>query len=307
MHVTLRQLRAFAAVVATGSFSEAARSLHLSQAALSGLIKELETQVGVRLLDRNTRAVAPSAVGEAFEPLVRRVLSDLDEALDSIRNLKELRGGVVRVAAPETLSCTLMPELISMYSSEHADVDVRFEDVQMEEVRAGLGNGNIDIGFGPAKSISGDGIDEHELWTDPLWVALRPDDPLAKEDAVSWRDIKHHVLFTYMRGFDANVLSHVPVRQRPATVTPVHRVNTALSMLKVKPGAVICPSMAGSLVHGVGLAFRPLRQPVVTRKISIFVRSKSASAPAVASLVQFSINFARTWAGLASDRSAQAR
>jgi DNA-binding transcriptional LysR family regulator len=102
MNVTLRQLRAFRAVVEHGSFTEAARTLHLSQAALSGLVKELESQVGVRLLDRSTRNVAPSEVGEAFLPHVGRVLGDLDEALASLANLKELRRGLVRVAAPET-------------------------------------------------------------------------------------------------------------------------------------------------------------------------------------------------------------
>src|SRR5690606_23242918 len=109
MHVTLRQLQAFAQVVRTGSFSEAAQAMHLSQAALSGLIRELEQRVGVRLLDRTTRSVSPSAVGEAFDPMVRRVLATLDEALASLSNLKELRRGVVRLAAPEPLSCTLMP------------------------------------------------------------------------------------------------------------------------------------------------------------------------------------------------------
>jgi DNA-binding transcriptional LysR family regulator len=104
MHVTLRQLRALVAVVETGSFSEAAKAMNLSQAALSGLISELENRVGVRLLDRNTRSVSLSAVGQSFEPMARRVLSTLEEALDSLADLKELRRGVVRVAAPETLS-----------------------------------------------------------------------------------------------------------------------------------------------------------------------------------------------------------
>ena len=58
MDVTLRQLRAFIAVMETGSFSEAANVMHLSQAALSGLIKELESRLGVRLLDRSTRRVS---------------------------------------------------------------------------------------------------------------------------------------------------------------------------------------------------------------------------------------------------------
>ncbi|HVQ66414.1 MAG TPA: LysR family transcriptional regulator, partial [Bradyrhizobium sp.] len=64
MDVTLRQLRAYVAVLESASFSEAAKAMHLSQAALSGLIKELENRVGVRLLDRTTRKVSASAVGE---------------------------------------------------------------------------------------------------------------------------------------------------------------------------------------------------------------------------------------------------
>ncbi len=90
MDVTLRQLRAYVAVLDTASFSEAAKTMHLSQAALSGLVKELESRVGVRLLDRSTRSVSRSAVGEAFEPMARRVLASLDEALESLTNLKEL-------------------------------------------------------------------------------------------------------------------------------------------------------------------------------------------------------------------------
>ena len=66
MDVTLRQLRAYVAVLEAASFSEAARTMHLSQAALSGLIKELENRVGVRLLDRTTRKVSASAVGETL-------------------------------------------------------------------------------------------------------------------------------------------------------------------------------------------------------------------------------------------------
>src|SRR5215203_1973265 len=187
MDVTLRQLRAYVAVLEAASFSEAARAMHMSQAALSGLIKELENRVGVRLLDRTTRRVSPSAVGESFAPMARRVLSSLDEALDNLTNLKELRRGLVRVAAPETLSCTLLPELIAGYNTSHPGVEVRFDDVPIQEVLAGLQNGSTDIGFGPAGVVPGQSVEVHVICADPLFVALRSDDPLAKGKSVSWR------------------------------------------------------------------------------------------------------------------------
>lgn len=296
MHVTLRQLRAFVAVLETGSFSEASKSMHLSQAALSGLVKELENRVGVRLLDRSTRSVSPTVVGETFDPMVRRVLSSLDEALESLTNLKDLRRGLVRVAAPEPLSCTLLPELIARYTSRHPQVDVRFEDVPIEQVLSGLQNGHTDIGFGPAGVIVDDVVEAQLLWAEPLWVALHPDDALAQGASVMWKDLRDHPLINYMPNLATNVLSHVPPRNHPKRLVPVHRVNTALSMLRVQQGAVICPAMAGPLVQGFGLKFLPLRQPAVGWKIAMFARRRPSLSPAVQSFMDFTMEFAKSWA-----------
>ena len=293
MDVTLRQLRAFVAVLEASSFSEAARSMPLSQAALSGMIKELESRVGVRLLDRSTRSVSPSVVGQAFEPMVRRVLSNLDEALANLTNLKDLRRGLVRVAAPETLSCTLLPELIAGYGRRHPGVEVRFDDVPIEQVLAGLQNGSTDIGFGPAGVIADEGLEAHVICADPIWVALRPDDPLANGVAMSWKELRERPLLNYMPNIAVNVLANVPTRHHPRETVPVRRVNTALSMLRVRQGAVICPSMAASLVRGFGLAFLPLRQPIVKWKIAQFARPRAALSPAVESFLVFTTEFAK--------------
>ena len=301
MDVTLRQLRAYIAVLESASFSEAAKAMHLSQAALSGLIKELESRLGVRLLDRTTRKVAPSAVGEAFEPMARRVLANLDEALDNLTNLKELRRGLVRVAAPEPLSCTLLPALIAGYSEQHPGVDVRFDDVPIQEVLAGLENGSTDIGFGPAGVVPDQPVESHMICADPLWVALRPDDPLAKGKSVSWKDMRDRPLINYMPNIAINVLSNVPSRNHPRELVPVHRVNTALSMLRVRQGAVICPSMAEPLVRGFGLTFLPLRQPTVKWKVAMFARHRPSLSPAVESFLNFTREFTPNWAAMGLD------
>jgi DNA-binding transcriptional LysR family regulator len=295
LEVTLRQLRAFVTVLECGSFSEAADTMHLSQAALSGLVKELESRLGVRLLDRNTRSVSGSVVGNAFEPMVRRVLSNLDEALESVTNLKELRRGLVRVAAPEPLSCTLLPELIAGYGKRHPDVDVRFDDVPIEQVLAGLHSGSADIGFGPAGVLADDAIQSHTIRVDPLWAALRPDDPLAADESVSWKALRERPLINYMPNLALNVLSNVPPRHHPRHLVPVHRVNTALSLLRVRPGYVICPSMARALVEGFGLVFLPLRQPTVTWRIALFARSRSFLSPAVESFLDYTVDAAKAW------------
>ncbi|NYT76074.1 LysR family transcriptional regulator [Alcaligenaceae bacterium] len=289
IEVTVRQLRAFITVVDRKSFSEAADTMCLSQAALSGLIKELESRLGVRLLDRSTRSVEVSAVGAAFEPLVRQVLGGLDHAIESVINLKDLRQGLVRVVAPEPLSCTLLPELMANYGERYPGVDVRFNDVPIEEVLKALANESADVGFGPAGVPLDDSLEVQILRLDPLWAALRSDDPLAETDSLSWRALRARPLFNYMPNLRTSVLSQVPVRCHPEEIIPVHRINTALSMLKVKRGYALCPSTTRPLVEGFDLAFRPIVRPVVNWRIAIFSRARKSLSPAVESFLEFTI------------------
>ena len=128
MNITLRQLRAFIAVARSGSFTLAAESLFITQSALSGLIKELEQSVGVRLFDRSTRRIQLSEIGRGIYPLIDKILADLDGVLDEVANLKALKKGVVRVAAPQLMACTLLPEVIAAYRAEHPQVDIRLID-----------------------------------------------------------------------------------------------------------------------------------------------------------------------------------
>ena len=291
MDVTLRQLRAYVAVLDTASFSEAAKTMHLSQAALSGLVKELESRVGVRLLDRSTRSVSRSAVGEAFEPMAPRGPARPGQKLGGPTPPEEARPRPGRGAAPEPLSCTLLPELIARYNDSHPGVEVRFDDVPIQEVLAGLHDGNTDIGFGPAGVAADDAVEIHTIAADPLWVALRPDDALARGSSVSWKDLRERPLLNYMPNIAVNVLSHVPARHHPKKLLPVNRVNTALSMLRVRQGAVICPSMAAPLVQGFGLKFLPLKQPTVKWRIAALARRRTSLSPAVESFLNFTLKF----------------
>ena len=170
----------------------------------------------------------------------------------------------------------------------------------IQEVLAGLENGSTDIGFGPAGVVPDQPVEAHMICADPLSVALRPDDPLAKDKSVSWKDMRDRPLINYMPNIAINVLSNVPSRHHPRELVPVHRVNTALAMLRVRQGAVICPSMAEPLVRGFGLTFLPLRQPTVKWKVAMFAPPPSV---ALARGGEFSQLHARVHAELGGHRA----
>ena len=154
MNITLRQLRAFVALAQTNSFTDAAASLHVTQSALSGLIKELELALGVQVVNRSTRKVGLSEVGREFYPLVARLLQDLDGALDTISDLKALKRGLVRIAAPQLMSASVLPEVIAGFKRECPDIEIRLVDCMVDQVMSKVHSGEVDFGVGPEREPS---------------------------------------------------------------------------------------------------------------------------------------------------------
>jgi len=93
-------MRAFVALARTGTFTLAAQTLHVTQSALSGLIKELEQTLDARVVDRSTRRIGLTEIGRELLPLFSQIIDDLDGALANVADHTRLKKGVVRIAAP---------------------------------------------------------------------------------------------------------------------------------------------------------------------------------------------------------------
>src|SRR5437763_4865292 len=113
MNVELRHLQALVAVARHGSFTQAAQALRISQPTFTVQIQHLETALGVRLVDRNTRSVQLTSIGRDLAPVLERILRDLDSALLNAQALSTKASGFVAVAALPTLSPTLLPGILS--------------------------------------------------------------------------------------------------------------------------------------------------------------------------------------------------
>ena len=99
MNYSLRQLRVFVTVAQARSFSRAGEMIGLSQSAVSHSVKELETQTGVKLLDRTTREVVLTEAGQQLAMRLERLLDELNSTLRDVGRLGQQLSGTVRVAA----------------------------------------------------------------------------------------------------------------------------------------------------------------------------------------------------------------
>ncbi|CAM5785810.1 LysR family transcriptional regulator [Castellaniella caeni] len=288
MDITLRQLRAFTALARTGGFTRAAESLHITQSALSGLIKELETQLGVRLVDRSTRRIHLSEVGQEFHAVATQVLRDLDNAVENINNLKRLRRGVVRIAAPQLMASTLIPEVIAGFREAYPDIRIRLMDCAVENAIGQVLRGEADISIGPQRQGLAD-LDADPLFDLPFMAVFPRGHPLEAKKRLGWADLVPYPLialqgqFTERLALDLNQASMQSIR-------PAHEVtfmSTALSMVSAGLGVTACLPYAQSLVELYGLRAQWLHEPEVRRQFFIYSRRHASLSPAAEAFVQY--------------------
>lgn len=301
MNVTLRQLRAFVALVRTGSFTQAADSLHVTQSALSGLIKELEQGLGVRLVDRHTRKIELTEVGQGFYPLVGKILQDLDGVLAGIDDLKALRKGVVRIAAPQLVACTLLPEVIAAYRAAHPEVQIKLVDCEVESVLARVASGEVDFGIGPERA-TGPEIMARTLFEMPFMLVFPKKHPLEKHKRITWTDAVQFPFISLQGQFTERLALDLHVSLRNLTLNPSNEVafmTTALGMVSAGLGVTACLPYAGSLVKLYRLQMRQLHAPEVMRKFYVYSRDGTSLSPAVESFMGFLFDFvqAHDWSG----------
>jgi DNA-binding transcriptional LysR family regulator len=289
MNPTLRQMRAFIAVAKTGNFTLAAQFLHVTQSALSGLIKELEQTLGARVIDRSTRRIALTEMGHELYPLFNQMIDDLDRALANVADHAQLRKGIVRVAAPQLMACTLLPQAIAAWRQRHPDVKVSLADSGVENVTARVLSGEVDCGIAPERDETPE-LDARLLLDMPFEAVIPPAHPLASRERLAWSDLAGYPFISLRGQFTERLLADMGEALREATLKPEHEVNfmtTALAMVAAGLGVTVCMPYAAALVQRYGLLTRPLAAPVLTRRFFIYTRGQRSLSPAAEAFVGF--------------------
>src|SRR5271156_6073525 len=122
MNVALRQIRAFLAVAKHGSFSRAAQDVGLSQSAISLSVRQLENELGLKLLDRTPRQVLLTAVGETLAANGSRLIDELDSTLRELRDIGVQHRGRVAMACVPAVARSLMPRCVEYCAAKWPSV-----------------------------------------------------------------------------------------------------------------------------------------------------------------------------------------
>jgi DNA-binding transcriptional LysR family regulator len=143
----LDQLRTLVTIAELGSFAAAARSLHLAAPTVSLHVAELESRLGTALLLRQRQRVVPTGVGQALIERARRLLADVDAALDEVARQVEGRAGRVRLGASTGALAWLLPQALETMGRDHPGVDVQVAVLTSQEALSRVQEGTLDIGL----------------------------------------------------------------------------------------------------------------------------------------------------------------
>ncbi len=286
LNVTLKQIRAFVAVVRSRSFAEAAAQIHLSQPALSIAIKTLEEAVGGQLLSRTTRTFALTPEGESFYPTAQRLLNEWDGALDDLSNRFNLKTGRIIIAAMPSFAANLLPLALKSFRSEHSQIKVAIHDVIAEEVLTMVRSGRAEIGisFDPG---SHDDLIFTPLFNDSFVAVLPKDHTLAKHSKINIQDLKNDDLITLqapslVRQLVADMLRDEELEFSPALES--HQLVTIGRMVASGLGVSIVPALCEKQMLEVGAICRPLNNTDFSQSVGILSRRRhplSAAASAM--------------------------
>jgi DNA-binding transcriptional LysR family regulator len=140
----LGSLAMFLAVAEERSFTRAAAKLGVSQSALSHSMRKLEARLGLRLLTRTTRSVAPTDAGERLIATLRPALDEIDAGIASLTELRERPAGTIRITTSEHAARTLLWPAVDRLTAEYPDIEVElkvesgFTDIVAERFDAGV-------------------------------------------------------------------------------------------------------------------------------------------------------------------------
>ena len=148
MNYSFRQLKAFLLVSELGNFTRAAERLHVTQAGLSAMMREFETQFGARLFDRTTRNVSLTVAGENLLPAAKVAIERLELAATAVGAIGQRARQTLRVAATPLVSASLLPEVFGVFHRKHPHVSLQLQDDDLARVHTLVESGDADFGLG---------------------------------------------------------------------------------------------------------------------------------------------------------------
>lgn len=294
--LNLDQLQTLVSIADLGTFAAASRALHLTAPTVSLHIAELESRMGVPLLERGPRKATPTAAGAALIDHARGLLKGADDAAESVRRIAQGRAGKVRLGTSTGVIVHLLPQVLAALAEQAPEIDVDLAILGSGDTMARLHAGTLDIGVVALPQPASEDVQVSPWRSDPMmaflpsaWAAPRSVSPdwLADKPLI-FNDASTRMYRLTMEWFAT--AGHSPRARIELNYTLAMK-----SLVAAGYGAAVLPmeEVGGPLsALDAGMQLRPLR-PALTRHLGIAHRPAARLDAAAQQVLQLLARFAQ--------------
>lgn len=193
-----RQLRAFCVLARTGSFTQTARELHLTQSGISHSMKALEQDVGCRLLNRLGKKVALTQAGEQLLHSAQKILREMETARESLGHLGKWGKGRLRLGASTTACQHIIPPVLREFKESFPEHAITIEPNDTRGMVAGLLQQRIDLALSLDPGAEPQ-LEFHPLFNDELFFLVGAQHPWAMAKHVIREEIPRQSFILYSK------------------------------------------------------------------------------------------------------------
>ena len=276
---TLKQLQYLVALKDHGHFGKAADACFVTQSTLSAGLRELETLIGVTLVERTRRVVRFTPLGDRIAAKARRILSEAEELADMARAAGKPLSGELRMGVIPTIAPFLLPGLLPKLRAEWPDLKLYLREETSQAACDALHRGQLDCVLLALPFACGD-VEQAVLFDDRLWIAFPEGEAPSGSVEVTAQAIDEDRLLLLEDGHclkdHALAACNRPELRAEATMlgTSLH---TMVQMVGNGLGVTMVPQMAvdAGLLEGSGAVGRPLDAEHASRTIALVWRRGS--------------------------------
>ena len=285
----IRHLTYFIEVAKYKSFTKAAKSLHLSQSTLSKVVKSLEEELNVELIDRSAKNIELTEAGEIILAEGEIIMESLNDLSTNLYDLMNLKKGKIKIGIPPIIGFLFFPKIIKEFNNLYPDIKIKLFEEDSKKVKQEVKDGTLDLG------VVMQPVDEKEFDVIPfvdgeLSLFVHKSHPLAQRENVAMRELHNETFILFKREFAIHeiiIQECLKAGFRPEIAYESSQWDFISGMIGENLGISIFPKPVAKKVDQDLIKAIPIDNPIFPWNLGFISKKKKSASPSVREFVQF--------------------
>ncbi len=269
--MTLQQMEYIVAVYRLRHFAKAAEHCGVTQPTLSAMIQKLEQELGVKLFERSSQQVVPTAIGRLVVEQAWRVISRARKIKDIVEEERNALSGVFRIGILPTIAPYLLPRFFTRLMEEYPDIDFRVSEMKTADCKKALARGEIDVAIIVSLGEI-EGMEQDSLYFEQFIAYVSESDSLFQSKSIRSADLPGHFIWLLDEGhcFRDQLVKFCNIKSAcdSKLTYSLGSIETFMRMVEAGQGITFIPELAlDQLTESQKRLVRPFAIPIPTREV----------------------------------------